>query len=93
MAKSNEYTAKGIPVGDMLFKVLMKKAVINTQATYPHLGENLNNLKSYTTTVNSNIDTYNQHVKVNAKGINSRGDMIDDLTKILFKAYHIALDI
>ena len=92
MAKLNEYTVKGIPVDDMLFKLLMKKSFINTQATDPHLRENLNNLESYTTTVNSNIDTYNEHVKVNAEGLNSRGDMIDDLTKIIFRAYHIALD-
>jgi hypothetical protein len=38
-------------------------------------------------TIDSNIELFNQHVKVNRDGLTARGESSDDLTINLFKAY------
>ena len=67
VSKTHKYTMKVTTVGELMFKLLMQKAVIYTSATSSHLRENLTNLERYITTVNSNIRTFNQHVKVNVE--------------------------
>ena len=42
--------------------------------------------------VNSNIENFNQYVKVNVDGLKSRGGCIDGLMIKLFKAYQVAYD-
>ena len=41
-------------------------------------------------TVNSNIEIFDQYVKVNVDGLKSRGERIDDIMINLFKAYQVA---
>ena len=48
------------PVGELLFKLMMKKSIIDTRATETHLQENLKNLDIFLLTVNSNIENFNQ---------------------------------
>jgi hypothetical protein len=43
-------------------------------------------------TIDSNIELFNQHVKVNLDGLTARGESIDDLTINLFKAYLCVTD-
>jgi hypothetical protein len=43
-------------------------------------------------TVDSNIELFNQHVKVNRDGLTARGESSDDLTINLFKAYLCVTD-
>ena len=43
-------------------------------------------------TVNSDIENFNQYVKVNVDGLKARGDQTDDLMINLFKAYQVASD-
>ena len=57
-----------------------------------HLKENLTNLETYITMVKSNIETLNQHVKVNLKGLKERGKRTYDLMTKLFKAYYVVSD-
>ena len=66
VADNQKYTVKGAPAGEILFKILMQNSVINARYTKPHLRENMTNLEAYTANVNSNIETFNQHVKVDA---------------------------
>ena len=63
---------------------------MDTRSTANHLRENLINLGSYMSTVNSYIENFNQYVKVNVDGIKARGERIDDLINNLFKAYQVA---
>ena len=68
-------------MGELLFKLITKKAVINTIITASHLRENMTNFKAYIYTVNCNIETFNQHIKANVDVLKSRGDITYDLMK------------
>ena len=61
MSETHKYTVKGTPMSELLFKLLMQNMVIETRATYFYLRENLTNLETHITTVNTNIQTFNQH--------------------------------
>ena len=67
MAEPHKKTVQGTPVGELLFKILMKISVIDTGATSSNLGENLIKFETYTTTVKPNINTFNHNVKVEMK--------------------------
>ena len=43
-------------------------------------------------TVNSNIENFNQYLKLKMDKLKARGDLTDDLMINLFKAYHVASD-
>ena len=43
-------------------------------------------------TVNSDIDNFNQYVKVNVDGLKESGERTDDLIINLFKAYQVGSD-
>ena len=92
VSEQDKYVRFDTPIGGCLFKLLMQKAVIDTRATATHLRENLTNLDSYMSTVSSNIEKFNQYVKVNVEGLKARGERTDDLMINLFKAYLVASD-
>ena len=64
VAKPSKYMDGDTPVDNLLFKLRMKKAIIDTRATKSHIWENLTNLDTYISTVNSNIKNFNHYVKV-----------------------------
>jgi hypothetical protein len=63
----------------------MRKVIVNTRATASQLHLNLMNLYSYMATIDSNIEIFNQRVKINQK-------TADDLIINLFKAYLMVSD-
>jgi hypothetical protein len=65
----------------------MQKAVVDTRATSSFFRENLTSLDSYITTIDSNIELFNQYVNINRAGLQARGESTDDLVINLFKAY------
>ena len=75
---------KGIPVGELLFKFLTKKLVLNTMAKNSHLMESFINLETYTIMVNYNIKNFKLHMKVKVKGLKERGERSYDLMTNLF---------
>ena len=92
MAESNKYTEDETPVGELLLKLMIQNSVINTRAKDTHLRENLTNWDTYMSTVNSDIDNFNQYSKVNVDGLKASGERTDDLIINLFKDYHVASD-
>ena len=74
-------------MGELIFKLMMQKAVINTRALATYLRENIINMDTYMSTVNLDIKNFNQYVKVNVDGLIARGERTDDLMINLFKAY------
>jgi hypothetical protein len=76
----------GTHSGITVFKLLTRKANPDTRATASQLQENLTNLDLYMPTIDSNIELFNQHAKVNRDGLTARGESSDDLTINLFKA-------
>ena len=79
-------------MGELLFKFILQKLVINTRAAATYLGYNITNLDTYMSTVNLDIKNSNQYVKVNVDGLKARGDRTDDLMINLFEAYQVASD-
>jgi hypothetical protein len=86
------YTMEGTHSGIMLFKLLMRKSNMDTGATASQLREHLTNRDRYMSTFDSNIELFNQHVKVNRDGITARGESSNDLTINLCKAYLCVTD-
>ena len=73
-------------VGELILKLMMQKSVKDTRATSTYLRENLTNLDTYMSTVNSDIENFNHYVKMNVDGLKARGEQTDDLMINLFKA-------
>ena len=92
LEESNKYMEDETPVGELLLKLMMQKTFINTGATYTHRIENLTNLDTYISKVNSDIDNFNQYVKVTVGGLKARGQCTYDLMINLLKAYQVASD-
>eukprot|EP00957_Ditylum_brightwellii_P099973 7618668-Ditylum_brightwellii.AAC.1 len=92
LAKSSNNTIAGNPVGELLFKLLMTKEVMNTRFTLLLLRENLTNLDSHMTTVNSSIDLFNQYVIQNQEYLKTRDESTSNLMTISFKAYLVESD-
>jgi hypothetical protein len=86
-SEADQWKANGVENGLMLFKYIMQKAVVDTRATSSFFRENLTSLDSYITTIDSNIELFNQYVHVNQDGLRARGETTDDLVINLFKAY------
>ena len=76
----------------ILYFILSQKVVIDTRSIATHLRENLSNLGTYMSTVNSVLENFNQYFKVKVDGLKTRGESIDDSMVNLFKAYHVASD-
>ena len=86
-AEKDKYQIDGRKCGPLLYKHLMNKAVVDTRATLSHIRENLANLDSYITTVNSNITMFNEYVNQQRIGLQVRGGVTHDLLTNLWKAY------
>jgi hypothetical protein len=63
--EADSCTTNGTYIGIMMFKLLMHKANTDTRDTALHLGKNIINLKSYMSMIDSNIELFNQHAKIN----------------------------
>ena len=90
--EQDKYTITGVKVASLLYKLLMAKAIVDTRATTYQFRNNLANLDNYMTSVNSNIEMFNIHVKNTVEGLKARGESVDDLMMLLFKGYKAASD-
>jgi hypothetical protein len=87
LSESAKWTVNGKESGVLLFKTIMQKAVVDTRATSSFFRENLTSLDAYITTIDSNIELFNQYVNINRAGLQAHGEKTDDLIINLFKAY------
>ena len=92
IAEQDTHAINGRPSGSLFFKLSMQKAIVDARATSSHMRENLTNLDTCITTIDSDIAKFNQHVKVNREGLKARGETTDDLMINLFKGYLNAAD-
>ena len=90
VAESDKYMEGETPVGEILFKFMMKKAVIDTSTTATYLRCKHTNIDTYMSTVKLDIKNFNQYVKVNVDGLKARGERTNDLMINLFKAYQVS---
>ena len=73
MSEYSKYMDGETPVGEQLFKLAMKKFIVETRAASSHLQENLTNLDTYMSTANPKNEKSNHYVKVNVNRLNARG--------------------
>ena len=66
----------------LLYKLLMKKSIVNTRTTTYQFSSSLDNLENYMGTVNSNAK----------EGLTARGESIHDLLRRLFKGHRATAD-
>lgn len=78
--------------GPKLYKFILSKAMVDTQATTSHYSENLMSLDTYMPTVDSDIIEFNKYVRINRQGLRSFGRTPSDLMVSLFKGYFMASD-
>ena len=62
------------------------------RATSAAFRSDLNNLDSFMSSCNSNIETFSTHVNHAVASLQARGERVDDLLTNLFKGYKIASD-
>ena len=92
---SNEepkYTINNTKSVVLPYKLLMSKAIIDTRATIYQFRAELSSLDTYMSTIGSNIELFNLHVKYSREGLKTRGETVDDLILKLFTGYKAAAD-
>jgi hypothetical protein len=85
----NEYTFNGVKYAPLMYKVIMKLATIDTVTTTQALQDNLQNLGTFSATVNGNIAKNHGEFDKNYSQLIAQDATLDDPIGILFKAYNI----
>jgi len=86
-----EVSDKTITDGPCFLKAVIDAAYTNTRSSSVVIRAMLTSLDDYMKTLkDSNIETFNQHVKDNLKKLASAGESSNDLLMNLFKAYQCA---
>ena len=88
----NEYHVLGQPAGVLLYKIIVREAHIDTNATATSIRTQMSELDEYMVQIGSDITAFNQHVKALIDGLAARGQTSNDLLVNLFKAYKAAGD-
>jgi hypothetical protein len=82
-----QYMFKGVEYGPLMYKTIMRLGTIDSVATTKTLHTNLNNLLSYTASVNGNVDLINSYFDTNYTQILARGATVDNPIAKLFDGY------
>ncbi len=82
-----QYMFEGAEYGPLIYKTIMRLVTIDSVATTKTLRANLNNLPSYTASVNGNVNLINSYFNTNYTQILARGATVDDPIAKLFDAY------
>ena len=92
--EESSYTIKGTneQSATLIYELLMAKSITDTVDTTCQLRNQRDILEEYMTSVNSNIELFNMHVKSSTKGLKARGQTIDDRTLKSFRGYKAAVD-
>ncbi len=87
--KDYEILVNGEPkvVAPLMYKTIMRLATLDGNATITALRANLRELMQYTIKQNGNIDKIHAYFNQNYMQLKARGQSIDDVHTILFKAY------
>ena len=84
MEESHNYKIGKVPVGELLFKLMIKKSFINMRPMSTVMRNNLSFLDTYMSTVNLDVSIFNQYVKLNLTRLQACGDNSYDLMFNLF---------
>ena len=87
---SNEeakYTEDYVKSSALLYKLLTKKAIVDTRATTSQFCSSLDNFQNYMGTINSNIELFNLHVKNSKEGLTARCKPVNGLLLKKIESY------
>ena len=87
MTEIHKYRIGQLPVGELLFKLLIKVSATDTREMRMVTSNNISSLYTYMSTVNSDVSKFNLYVKLNLTGLKVRVEKLDDLMSKLFKGY------
>ena len=90
IAETSKYYIVDNPYGMLIFKRIMKKAIVDTTATTSSMRKNLKRLYSYIATVNSDIEKLNGYAKKSYEALDDCGEICNGMMSNLFKVYHTA---
>ncbi len=83
----NEFTFDGVEYAPLMYKVIMRLAMIDTVTTTQTLHDNLHSLGVFAATVHGNINKIHREFNRNYLQLTACGATIDDPISILFDAY------
>ena len=75
------------PCRDLIFNILLQKAIIDTRATASTIRENLYSLDTYIAMIKYDIVKFNEYAKIKYEALPARGDRCDNMMSNLFKGY------
>ena len=71
---------------------MLKKSIIYTRSNSSNTRENMSILDTYITTVNSDIEKFNEYTKTNYEALTVKGERCDDMISNLSKGYLAAVE-
>jgi hypothetical protein len=83
----NEYTFDGVEYAPLMYKIIMRLAIIDSVATTQTLHDNLQLLGTFAARVSGNINKIHSKFDKNYSQLIARGATVDDPIGILFDAY------
>jgi hypothetical protein len=86
-----DYLIDKVKCAPLMYKVIMRLAMIDSVATTQALRDNLHVLVTFASTVSGDIDKINSEFDKNYSQIIARGATVDNPIGILFSTYHIVL--
>ena len=84
-----QYTCNGTTYGPTFLKVNISTAHVNTKASVSFLREKLSSLDTYTVSIDSNINIFNDYVKTQVHVLTSRGETENYLVINIFKGHRV----
>jgi hypothetical protein len=93
LAHKATFTINGKIYAPLLFKQIMKLAIIDSRATGQYLRDCLNNMDAYMIKCGSDIDQFHEYFTTCHTQLIGRGEVIDDIRAILWKGYAVCEDV
>ena len=78
--------------GNLLLKIVVRESHLDTNATSASIRKKLTNLDRYLPTIGQDITKFNTYVKLLTDGLQSRGEVTNNLLINLFKGYSACSD-
>ena len=73
IAETFKYYIWDNPCIMILFNLIIKKSIVDTKATTSNMWENLPNINTYISTVNSDVEKFKEYTKINYGALTTRG--------------------
>ena len=87
-----KYQIVSNPCADLISKLLIHKSIIKTMDTASNMRENLSSLDAYISTVNPDIEKFNEYANINYEALSARGERCDVMMSNQLNGFVVAWD-